>query len=157
VARTPFLLALLLLGLSLSSPTSFAAPFIMPATPPRPLSSPPAIGSPPTSPQRHQQAVRQQERFQRSMGSPEQRRIPATPRVLFPNPPLPLPPSPPRPVSAPVTFNGRTFNHLPADLVARLSNMPPPPAPFTRGRRRRRGAPPLPVCYFWHFYISLLC
>jgi hypothetical protein len=119
----------------------------MPTTPPRPLSSPPAIASPPTSPQRYQQVIRQQERLQRSMGSPEQRRVPSASTSHFNAfPPPPLPSSPPRPISAPVTSNVQ-----PAEMVFTLNDWQPVLTSSTRGRGHRRGAHPLPVSYFFSF------
>ena len=69
-------------------PPSFTA-VPMPATPP-PSAAPPADGdlptvTPPTSPQRHQQAGRDQERTLRQMGSPEQRRTPVVPSHPLPS------------------------------------------------------------------------
>jgi hypothetical protein len=109
----------------------------MPSTPPPPPFPP--VASPPTSPQLHQEAVRRQERLQRLMGSPELRRVPSASTI--PMPPPPLPPSPPRPVSAPVTFNGQSFNHLPAHLAAHMRDLQPFPIPRIRQRR-------VPVSYF---------
>jgi hypothetical protein len=99
------------LGLSLSPPsTHFSFPytaaaavtFIMSATSPPPPSPPPPrpATSPPTSPQRHQQAMRHQERLQHGLVSPTLCRAPSIP--------LPSLPSllPPPQVSAPVTLNG---------------------------------------------------
>ena len=116
----------------------------MPATP-SPPPSPPA-DSPPTSPQLHQQAVRHHERLQRHIGSPELRRVPSTSMAL----PLPsLPPPPPAPaVSASVTFNGHSFNHLPAQLASALANLPDLPLPSHRGQRT---AYSLPVSYLFYF------
>jgi hypothetical protein len=117
----------------------------MPSTPPPPA-FPPAT-SPPTSPQLHQQAVRRQERQQRLMASPELRRIPSASTI--PMPPPPLPPSPPRPASVPVTFNGQSFAHLPADIVERMTNLQPLPIPSRRQRR-------VIVSYLFFFSNNLL-
>jgi len=103
----------------------------MPSTPPP--SSPPlpaAAASPLTSPQRHQQATRHHERTGRTMDSPEQRRTPAPPLL----------PSISAPVAGPSTYNGRTFRHLPPDLAARLSALPP--IPVRPSRRSTSLAPP---------------
>jgi len=93
----------------------------MSVTPPPP--SPPAAASPPlpsavegsstplTSPQHHQQTVRGQERSQRHIGSPEQRRTPA-----IPSHPSALPP---------VIVDGHELNHLPLDLRMQMVNIPP--------------------------------
>jgi hypothetical protein len=101
----------------------------MPATPPPPPSPPPAAvaASPPTSPQLHQQAIQHQERLQRNMGSPEQHRIPSASTTLF----NALPPPPPS-ISAPVSFNGQSFNHLPAHIVAGMRNLQPFPTTSRR-------------------------
>jgi hypothetical protein len=87
--------------------------FTMSDTPAAPSSS----GTPPTSPQRHQQAARDQERAQHVMGSPEQRRTPATSS----NTAVPTSDTSTSAVSAPVTFNGQTYHHLPPPLVAQLT------------------------------------
>jgi hypothetical protein len=118
----------------------------MPATSPPslpPPPSPPPPASPPSSSQLHQQAVRNQERLQRDVGSPELRRIPGASTTLstifspFPPPPLPS-------VSAPVTFNGQSFNHLPPHIVAGMRNLQPFPVLARRGRRANSTHPPLP-------------
>ncbi len=96
----------------------------MPATPPPP-SPPPLPASPLTSPQRHQQAARNQERNQRLMGSPEQRRAPAIPSRSLALPPL--------------IVDGRELSHLPLDLRMQMINVPPHPP-----LRRRGHAPPQP-------------
>ena len=109
----------------------------MPVTPPPP--SPPAA-SPPTSPQLHQQVNRHQEHLERQMGSPEQRRIPSTSTTPF------LPPQPPPPpISAPVTFNGQSYNHLPADIVSGIRQLQPFPILTSRQHTA------LPVISF-HFF-----
>ena len=66
-------------------------------------------------------------------------------------PPLPsLPLAPPAPaVSASVTFNGQSFNHLPAQLASALANLPDLPQP---SHRRQRIAYPLPVSFFSFFF-----
>ena len=81
--------------------------------------------TPPTSPQRHQQAARNQERNQRLIGSPEQRRTPA-------NPSHPLPPPP-------VVVDGRELSHLPHDIRMQMIDIPP-----HQPLRRRGHAPPQP-------------
>ncbi len=97
---------------------SYSYHFIMPATPlPPPPPSPPPAASPPTSPQLYQQAVRHQERLQRGRTSPELRRIPSTSATLSSAFAPPPPPSS-------VTFNGQSYNNLPAHIVAALRNLP---------------------------------
>ena len=112
-----------------------AASFIMPATPPPspPSSSIPLTHTPPTSPQLHQQAIRHQERLQRQMGSPELRRIPAPSMALLNT----FPPPPPPPVSASVTFNGQTYNHLPAHIMSSMRNLQPFPTSSMRRQNTR--------------------
>jgi hypothetical protein len=78
--------------------------------------------------QLHHQAVRQRERLQRDRLSPELRRVPSASTLLS----TVFPPPPPRPVSAPVPFNGQSFNHLPPDIVAGLRNLEPFPTVRTR-------------------------
>jgi hypothetical protein len=73
---------------------------IPPSTPPSALPSTPL-----TSPQLSQQAARLEERNQCIIGSPEQRRVPSIP-------------------SRPITFEGCTFHHLPADLAAQVVAAP---------------------------------
>jgi len=142
------------LGLGLSLPSSplpipfppyiaaAAAAAIMSATPPPPSPPPPPLAnSPPTSPQLHQQAIRNQERLQRDRVSPDlHHRIPsitsATLSNALPPPPLPLSSH----ISAPVTFNGQSFNHLPAHIVAAMRNMQPFPTSF-KGRRNPYSLP----------------
>jgi hypothetical protein len=92
-------------------PESAAIP---PSTPPSAL-----LSTPLTSPQLSQQAARLEERNQRIIGSPEQRRIPTAP-------------------PGPVTFNGQTFHHLPSNLAAQLAALPPIP---NRRLRRSTHAP----------------
>ena len=79
-----------------------------PSAPPLPSAGVVVSGTPPTSPQRIQHAARHQERNQRLMGSPEQRRTPTAPA------PLPLP-----------TFNRQIYSHLSADLAAQVAALPP--------------------------------
>jgi len=99
-------------------------------------SPPPPAGddisvTPPTSPQRHQQATRNQECTLRQIGSPEQRRIPAVP----PHPPA----------AAPVTVHGQTYTHLPANLAAQAAAIPPHPNPISSRRRGRAPPQPFPL------------
>jgi hypothetical protein len=137
------LATLLLLATStLSSFPYIAAAAItltMPATSPPPPSPPPPrpATSPPTSPQRHQQAMRHHERLQRGMVSPTLRRVPSLP------PPSLLRLPPPPQVSAPVTFNGQSYSHLPPHLAAAIGNL----QPFPVSSRRARATHPLPVSY----------
>jgi hypothetical protein len=119
-----------------------AASFTMPATPPPPPPSPPPAAvttSPPTSPQLHQQAIQNQERLQCNMGSPELHRIPSASTTLF----NALPPPPPSSVSASVTFNGQSYNHLPAHIVSGITNL----QPFPITSRRQHSARPPSVSY----------
>jgi hypothetical protein len=69
--------------------------------------------TPPTSPQQYQAAGRHAERASRTLGSPEQRRTPANTSTA----------------RRPITFQGQTYHHLPADLAAQLAALPPMPAP----------------------------
>jgi len=129
-----------------------AATPIMPTTPPPPSPPPPPpVNSPPTSPQLYQQAMRHQECLQRDRVSPELRRIPSTTSTALSNA-LP-PPSLPSPshVPAPVTFNGQTFNHLPAHIMAAMRNLQPLPSSSRRGHNTH----PLPVSYLLFFLYSL--
>lgn len=96
----------------------------MPSTPPLP-SDAELPSTPPTSPQRHQQAARNQERNQREIGSPEQRRTPVVPSH---------PPAPP-----PVIVEGRELTHLSLDMRMRMMDIPP-----HQPLRRRGHAPPQP-------------
>ena len=96
----------------------------MPSTPPLP-SDAELPSTPPTSPQRHQQAARNQERNQRNIGSPEQRRTPVVPS----HPPA-LPP---------VVVEGRELTHLSLDMRMRMMDIPP-----HQPLRRRGHAPPQP-------------
>ena len=113
------------LALGFSSPSlpssfhfSYSCHFTMPASPPPPSPPPPPppAASPPTSPQLYQQAVRHQERLQRGRASPELRRIPSTSATLSSAFAPPPPPSS-------VTFNGQSYNNLPAHIVAALRNL----------------------------------
>src|SRR5258708_5377156 len=101
-----------------------------------PPQSPPPLRpatSPPISPQCYQHAARHQERLQHNLVSPELHRVPFAPEPLsFLPQPQPLLPPAPAPLSEPVTFNGQSFSHLPANIVARMSNLPPIPGPFSR-------------------------
>ena len=96
----------------------------MPPTPPLP-SNAGIPSTPPTSSQRHQQAARNQERNQRHIGSPEQRRTPAISSHSSALPPL--------------IVNGRELNHLPLDIHMQMINVPPHPP-----LQRRGHAPPQP-------------
>src|SRR5258708_37754842 len=103
-----------------------------------------------TSPQHYQHAAQHQERLQHNLVSPELRRVPSAPEPLsFLQPQLPAP----APFSGPVTFNGQSFSHLPADIVTRMSNLPPIPGPS----KRRQTAPLATVStnFFPHVFIML--
>jgi hypothetical protein len=78
------------------------------ATPPPPAPLPLPSATPPTSPQLAQQAARHEEHNLHIMGSPEQRRTPTMPSAS----------------TASVTFGGRTYHHLPANLAAQLAALP---------------------------------
>ena len=111
------------------------------APPPSPIQNPPFSGdgisaapvTPPTSPQLHQEAARLEERLRRVMGSPDQRRTPAAG-------PSTLPAPAPQAAPAPLTFNGRSYTHLPPHLAAMMANV----VAFPEPTRRRRLAPPPP-------------
>jgi hypothetical protein len=130
-----------------SSPPQILAPAAMSATLLPSQSSPPPpprpATSPPISPQRHQHAIRHQERLQRGTVSPTLRRVPST------HLPSLLSLAPPPQVSAPVTFNERTYNHLPANLAASVGRL----QPLFRGRP---AAHPLPVSYLLFFFYIML-
>jgi hypothetical protein len=81
--------------------------------------------TPLTSPQRHQHAGRHQERLERVVGSPEQRRVPAPPPLTF-SISAPMP-GPSVPVAGP-----SVYRHLPAHLAAQLAALPPLPQPSRR-------------------------
>jgi len=105
--------------------------------------------TPPTSPQRHQEAARHAERSARLMASPEQRRTPAGPSAASTSALPPPPPPPPPPVAQASTAG--SYNHLPPDLAAQWAALLPiPPAP-RRGRPLSAGpsaatsAPPPPL------------
>ena len=82
-------------------------------TDPPPSSAPPeraaVAQTPPTSPQLSQHAARELERSSRALGSPQNRRFPATATAA----------------AVPSTFNGQPFQHLPAHLAAQLAALPP--------------------------------
>ncbi|KAI9512687.1 hypothetical protein F5148DRAFT_1145881 [Russula earlei] len=82
--------------------------------------------TPPTSPQQSQAAARQAERASRTLGSPEQRRTPASTSTA----------------RQPVHFQGQVYNHLPANLAAQLAALQPMPAPPQRRGRPSLLAPP---------------
>jgi hypothetical protein len=94
----------------------------------------------------------QQEHTNHASGSSEQHATSAVPSVQSTSSILP----PPR---QPITFNGHTYEHLPAHLAAMLSTIPSISAP-----RQRRGRPPAttivaptPVCsnYLLLFVLNL--
>jgi len=89
--------------------------------------------TPPTSPQRHQEAARHAERSSRLMTSPEQRRTPAGPSTASTS--VAPPPAIAQTSSeGPVTFGEQTFYHLPPELVAQMANIPSIPSAPRRGR-----------------------
>ena len=73
--------------------------------------------TPPTSPQRHQEAARHTERSARLMASPEQRRTPAGPSAASISAP------PPPPVAE--TSTREPYRHLPLNLAAQWAALPP--------------------------------
>jgi len=77
--------------------------------------------TPPTSPQRHQEAARQAERLNRIMASPEQCRTPAGPPAASTS-------------AAPPSSEQNTLGNLPQNLLAGLQNLIPIPPPPKRGR-----------------------
>ena len=122
--------------------------------------------TPPNTPQRVRTAARQSERDNRTLDSPEHRRIPQQPihpqiqPLQFNNIPVPqvLPPAPnalplddPFAQPAPINFNGYQYHHLPADLAQAVQNVNAMPlAPL---RRRTPAQVPPPVCFFWFFFL----
>ena len=94
----------------------------MPPTPPLP-SDTEIPSTPPTSPQRHQQAARNQERNQRDIGSPEQRRTPV------------IPPHPPVPSS--LMVQGNELTHVSLNMCTHMIGIAPHPT-----LQRRGHAPP---------------
>ena len=89
--------------------------------------------TPPTSPQRHQEAARHAERSSRLMTSPEQRRTPAGPSTASTSvaPPPAIAQASSR---GPVTFGGQTYHHLPPNLVAQMATVPSIPSAPRQGR-----------------------
>jgi hypothetical protein len=80
------------------------------------------------------------------MGSPEHRRTPTDQSTSAA--PLPLPPNP-----APITFEGRTYSHLPQELAAQMaavSSFPAPPQHCGHPSATFALAPP-PVSYILMF------
>ena len=76
--------------------------------------------TPPTSPQRHQEAARHAERSSCLMTSPEQRRTPASPSTASTSaapPPLIVQ----APSREPTTYGQQTFYHLPPGLAAQMA------------------------------------
>ena len=118
--------------MSLLTSLSIPSPVIMPSTPP-------------TSPQRHQEAARHAERSSRLMASPEQRRTPAGPSAASTSA-VPPPSIAQASSGGPAVYNGQTFNYLAQDLVARIQNLPPMPPPTSgRGRPSSSTLAPPPV------------
>ena len=120
----------------------------MASTPPP---SPPPPVTPLTSPQRHQQAGRHQERLERAVGSPEQRRVPAPPLLASISAPVAGPSAPPvAGPSVPPVASSSVYHHLPAHLAAQLAALPPLPAPSRRsssavsGSNRQTSLAPAP-------------
>jgi len=124
---------------------------LMASTPPP---SPPPPTTPLTSPQRQQHAGRHQERLERVVGSPEQRRVPAPPPLTFsisapvagPSVPMAGPSVPVAGPSVPVA-GPSVYRHLPAQLAAQLAALTPLPPPSRRSvsaSNRRTSLAPAP-------------
>jgi hypothetical protein len=77
--------------------------------------------TPSTSPSSSRAAARQQERSNRTVGSPENRRVPAGPSA--PSTSTTSAPSNQNLSRGPVTFNGQEYHHLPPDLTTRLLSL----------------------------------
>jgi hypothetical protein len=101
-------------------------------TDPPPSSAPPeraaVAQTPPTSPQLSQHAARELERSSRALGSPQNRRFPATATAA----------------AVPSTFNGQPFQHLPAHLAAQLAAHPPLSVPSQHSHHSNATAFPPP-------------
>ena len=104
-----------------------------------PPSSAPSEGAaveltPPTSPQLSQHAARELERSSHALGSPQNRRFPATATAA----------------AVPSTFNGQPFQQLPANLAAQLAALPPLSVPPQHSHHSNATTfPPPPVsCTF---------
>ena len=113
--------------------------------------------TPPTSPQRHQEATCHAERSSRLMASPEQCRTPAGPSTAstFAAPP-PAPPTIAQASSGgPVTFGGQTYHYLPPNLVAQMATVPSISSAPRRGRPSTL-APPAVSLIFLIIYKSNL-
>ena len=122
--------------------------------------------TPPNTPQRVRTAARQSERDNRTLDSPEHRRIPDQPifpqiqPLQFNNIPVPqLLPPPQNPIAIDDPFglpaiNPQQYQHLPPDIAQRLATLPPLQPVQGRGRGRGRGNRPLPppVCIFYLFF-----
>jgi hypothetical protein len=98
--------------------------------------------TPPTSPQRHQEATCHAERSSHLMASPEQRRTPAGPSTASTSvapPPASISAAPPPAIAqassgGPVTFGGQTYHYLPPNLVAQMATVPSIPSGPRQGR-----------------------
>jgi hypothetical protein len=118
----------------------FPAAFSFLATP---SSLPSMPSSPPTSPQRHQAAVRQSERDSRVMGSPENRREPAASTSSA------LPPP-----HVPTTFDGHISSHLSAHSTSMMNVISFDPAPQQQHGHTSMLAPS-PVRLFIYLFLIL--
>ena len=78
--------------------------------------------TPPTSPQRHQEATRHAERSSRLMASPEQRRTPTDPSAASTSA-VPPPSIAQTSSEGPVTYGEQTFHHLPPHIAAMVQNL----------------------------------
>jgi hypothetical protein len=103
--------------------------------------------TPPTSPQRHQEAARNAERSARLMASPEQCRTPAGPSAasISANPP---------PSVAQASTRG-PYPNLPPHLAAQLAALPPLPSAPRRGRPlpSMLAPPPVSLKFILNLYI----
>jgi hypothetical protein len=106
--------------------------------------------TPPTSPQRHQAAVRQSEHDNRIMGSPEHRREPATSSTSAAQPHS----------RASTTFDGRVYHNLPQNLAAMAAAISAQPlAPLQRHSRSSIAsmlAPPPVSLFIYLLFIYLM-
>ena len=98
------------LGLGLGSGLGLVSGSISADPPPPPPPERAAVAlTPPTSPQLSQHAARELERSSRALGSPQNRRFPASASAA----------------AKPSTYNGQQLQHLPAHLAAQLAPLSP--------------------------------
>jgi hypothetical protein len=113
--------------------TLFPSTLIMPSTPP-------------TSPQRHQEAARHAERSSRLMASPEQRRTPAGPSTASTSA-APPPLIAQAPSGEPTTYGQQTFYHLPPDLAVQVQSLLPLHPLRGRPSSSTLGPPPVSLIF----------